>query len=413
MSNWIIVFLLLLTNFVLAVFRAVFLNVSSSDLDEYNNKFDTGVKIARMVIDDSKRLYVTLQFIQSFVKILLVAYSFELLFSVNQTMSYIEIFLFSLFYSIVLLIITDFCARSLVMHRPALWSVRLSAAMLGLTWVSSPITSFMQFVARALGVSISARERMLVTPDQIKDLVDVGEEGGSIEQDERQMIHSVFQFSDTLVREVMIPRIDVLSLDVKTSLSDVYTAVVHSGYSRIPVYDDTVDNIIGLLYAKDLLESHNSNNEVPVLRDVLRKPFFVPETKKIDALLPELQGQRMHMAIVVDEYGGMAGVVTLEDLVEELIGEVQDEYDLVEDVPLRQIGDDEFLVQGRIDIDDFNRKLQANLDGGDSDTLAGLIFERLGRVPVLEEIIEIDGFVLEVHKVVDRQIRWVRVLRKS
>ena len=244
-------------------------------------------------------------------------------------------------------------------------------------------------------------------------MVDAGEEGGSIEQDERQMIHSGFQFSDTLVREGMIPRIDVLALDVETTLPEAHMAVVENGYSRIPVYDQTVDNIIGLLYAKDLLAAQNNGEESPILRDMLRKPFFVPETKKIDALLPELQGQRMHMAIVVDEYGGMAGVVTLEDLVEELIGEVQDEYDLEEDIPFKQTGEHEYLVQGRIDIDDLNRKLQTDIDGGDSDTLAGYIFEKLGRVPVLGESIEVNGFMLEVHQVVERQIRWVRVLHRT
>ena len=296
---------------------------------------------------------------------------------------------------------------------PALWAIRLAPAMLGLTWMLSPITSLLQFVANRLGAPLSERERLLVTPDEIKDLVDAGEEGGSIEQDERQMIHSVFQFSDTLVREVMIPRIDVLTLDVETTLSEAHMAVVENGYSRIPVYDQTVDNIIGLLYAKDLLAAQNNGEGNPILRDMLRKPFFVPETKKIDALLPELQGQRMHMAIVVDEYGGMAGVVTLEDLVEELIGEVQDEYDLEEDIPFKQTGEHEYLVQGRIDIDDLNRKLQTDIDGGDSDTLAGYIFEQLGRVPVLGESIEVNGFMLEVHQVVERQIRWVRVLHRT
>jgi CBS domain containing-hemolysin-like protein len=312
-----------------------------------------------------------------------------------------------------LMVLGEMIPQSLVMTTPSLWAIRLAPAMLGLTWICSPITSFLQYVANRLGVPLSERERLLVTPDEIKNLVDAGEEGGSIEQDERQMIHSVFQFSDTLVREVMIPRIDVLTLDVDTKLSEAHTAVVENGYSRIPIYEQTVDNIIGLLYAKDLLAAQNNGKETLILRDMLRKPFFVPETKKIDALLPELQGQRMHMAIVVDEYGGMAGVVTLEDLVEELIGEVQDEYDLEENIPFRQTGEHEYLVQGRIDIDDLNRKLQTDIDGGDSDTLAGFIFEKLGRVPVLGESIEINGFMLEVHQVVERQIRWVRVLHRS
>ena len=413
MNNYIFVLVILLISAFLSVIRTVFLNVSVSDFDEDQNSGETGARIARMVLDDYARLHVTLRFLHSLSNIFFVGYLLWIFSPVVPTIGHMEILALALISSLTLLILGEMIPQALVVTVPKLWAIRLAPAMLGLTWICSPITSLLQYVANRLGVPPNERERLLVTPDQIKTLVDAGEEGGSIEQDERQMIHSVFQFSDTLVREVMIPRINVLALDVETTLSEAHTAVVVNGYSRIPIYEQTVDNIIGLLYAKDLLASHNNGEEIPVLRDMLRKPFFVPETKKIDALLPELQGQRMHMAIVVDEYGGMAGVVTLEDLVEELIGEVQDEYDLEEDIPFRQTSEHEYLVQGRIDIDDLNRKLHTDIDGGDSDTLAGFIFEQLGRVPVLGESIEVNGFMLEVHQVVERQIRWVRVLHRN
>ena len=412
MNNFIFILLILLVNAFLSVIRNVFLNVSISDF-EAQDSGETGARIARMVLDDSILLHSTLRLLHSLSNILFVGYLLWVLFPILQTVGHIQILVLALASCLTLIVLGEMIPQSLVVTTPSLWAIRLAPAMLGLTWICSPITSFLQYVANRLGVPLSERERLLVTPDEIKNLVDAGEEGGSIEQDERQMIHSVFQFSDTLVREVMIPRIDVLTLDVDTKLSEAHTAVVENGYSRIPIYEQTVDNIIGLLYAKDLLAAQNNGEDTLILRDMLRKPFFVPETKKIDALLPELQGQRMHMAIVVDEYGGMAGVVTLEDLVEELIGEVQDEYDLEENIPFRQTGEHEYLVQGRIDIDDLNRKLQTDIDGGDSDTLAGFIFEKLGRVPVLGESIEINGFMLEVHQVVERQIRWVRVLHRS
>ena len=246
---------------------------------------------------------------------------------------------------------------------------RGAPVMFALKWICAPATRLVEWTAGRLQGPLSERDRLLVTPDEIKDLVDVGEERGSIEQDERQMIYSVFQFSDTLVREVMIPRIDVLALDVKTRLAVAHEVVVENGFSRIPVYEFSVDNVIGLLYAKDLLSAQPTSENDEDLRDRLRTPFFVPETKKIDALLPELQAQRMHMAIVVDEYGGMAGVVTLEDLVEELIGEVQDEHDPEEEVPFRQVGENEFMVYGRVDIDDLNRKLQIGIDSGEALSL--------------------------------------------
>ena len=413
MNNYIFVLVILLISAFLSVIRTVFLNVSVSDFDEDQNSGETGARIARMVLDDYTRLHITLRFLHSLSNIFFVGYLLWIFSPVVPMIGHMEILALALISSLTLLILGEMIPQALVVTVPKLWAIRLAPAMLGLTWICSPITSLLQYVANRLGVPPNERERLLVTPDQIKTLVDAGEEGGSIEQDERQMIHSVFQFSDTLVREVMIPRINVLALDVETTLLEAHTAVVVNGYSRIPIYEQTVDNIIGLLYAKDLLAAHNNGEETPVLRDMLREPFFVPETKKIDALLPELQGQRMHMAIVVDEYGGMAGVVTLEDLVEELIGEVQDEYDLEEDIPFRQTSEHEYLVQGRIDIDDLNRKLHTDIDGGDSDTLAGFIFEQLGRVPVLGESIEVNGFMLEVHQVVERQIRWVRVLHRN
>jgi len=413
MNNFILVLVIFLVNAFLSVIRTVFLNVSANDFEDASESGETGARIARMVLDDSIRMNVTLRLLHGLSNALFTGYLLWVLLPILIAVGHIEILVLAFISSLTLLVLTEMVPQSLVVNTPAVWAIRLAPATLGLTWICSPITSLLQFVANRLGAPLNERERLLVTPDEIKNLVDAGQEGGSIEQDERQMIHSVFQFSDTLVREVMIPRIDVLALDVATTLSEAHMAVVENGYSRIPIYDHTVDNIIGLLYAKDLLAAQNNDEENPILRDMLRKPFFVPETKKIDALLPELQGQRMHMAIVVDEYGGMAGVVTLEDLVEELIGEVQDEYDLEEDIPFKQTGEHEYLVQGRIDIDDLNRKLQTDIDGGDSDTLAGYIFEQLGRVPVLGESIEVNGFMLEVHQVVERQIRWVRVLHRT
>ena len=179
------------------------------------------------------------------------------------------------------------------------------------------------------------------------------------------------------------------------------------------MFEGTVDNIIGLLYAKDLLAIWREEEEGQSLREMLRLAHFIPETKKIDDLLGELQLQRTHMAIVVDEYGGMAGVVTLEDLVEELIGEVQDEYDANEEVPFRQIGEGQYMLHGRMDIDDINRKLGSQIDSGDADTLAGFIYGQLGRVPDPGEQLEIDDLLLEVRKVFERQIRQVLVTRIS
>ena len=180
----------------------------------------------------------------------------------------------------------------------------------------------------------------------MKTWVEVGQPEGGLEADERRMIYSIFQFGDTLCREIMVPRIDVLALEVKTPLSQAINTLMESGHSRVPVYDDMIDNVIGVLYAKDLLRLQNSTGEKPALSKFLRPAYFVPETKKVDDLLAEMQAKGVHIAIVVDEYGGMAGLVTLEDIVEEIVGEIRDEYDQKEELLVQKINDDEYLFQG-------------------------------------------------------------------
>jgi CBS domain containing-hemolysin-like protein len=185
-----------------------------------------------------------------------------------------------------------------------------------------------------------------VTEEEIKTLVDAGEEGGSIEEDEKEMIYSIFDIGDTLAREIMIPRMDVLALDVETPLPAAVDAVISLGHSRIPVYQGNIDNVVGLLYAKDLLRVWKEGGQTS-LRGLLRPACFVPETKKVDDLLAELQQKRIHMAVVVDEYGGVAGLVTLEDIVEEIVGEIRDEYDVNEESLYERVSDAEYIFDAR------------------------------------------------------------------
>ncbi len=404
---------LLLANAFLATIRTVFANVSANGLEQGGDNDNAGVRLVRLLLEDPTRLHLTFRLLQMLTRLLFAGGLALLLLPELQRAGPLLVALLAVAVTLSLLVVGELLPQSLVVGAPTVWAMRLAPVVVALNWLCAPVTRFLEWTAGRLGVPLSERDRLLITPDEIKDLIDAGEEGGSIEQNERQMIYSVFQFSDTLVREVMIPRIDVLALDVATPLAEAHAAVVQNGFSRIPVYQFSVDNVVGLLYAQDLLTTLASGKDDLALREILRAPFFVPETKKIDALLPELQAQRMHMAIVVDEYGGMAVVVTLEDLVEELIGEVQDEHDPEEEVPFRQIGEHEYMVHGRIDIDDLNRKLQTEIDSGEADTLAGFIFGKLGRVPDIGERLEINGLLMEVQQVVERQIRWVRMLRRS
>ena len=222
-----------------------------------------------------------------------------------------------------------------------------------------------------------------VTEDELKSWVEEGQPEGSLEQGERRMIYSIFHFGDTLAREIMVPRIDILALDVSTPLEEAILALNNSGHSRVPVFEETIDNVIGLLYAKDLLRVRLEGQNLSSLRSLLRPAYFVPEAKKVDELLREMQARSVHMALVVDEYGGIAGLVTLEDIVEEIVGEIRDEYDQSEEHAVRTGRmTDEYLFHGRIDLDDFNSGDGIHLTKDVADTLGGFIYSQIGRVPV-------------------------------
>jgi CBS domain containing-hemolysin-like protein len=249
-----------------------------------------------------------------------------------------------------------------------------------------------------------------IIEEQIKTLVDAGEEGGFIEEEEKEMIYSIFEFGDTLAREVMVPRIDMIAIEVDTSVTDALDVVIQAGHSRIPVYEETIDNIVGLLYAKDLLQHWRNDTPSLKLKNILRSVYYIPETKKVDELLQELQQRKVHIAIVVDEYGGTAGLVTIEDILEEIVGEIQDEYDS-EEAFMEVVSDDEIIFNGRMDLDDVNHIMGLELPTDRSDTLGGLVYSNLGRVPGVGDKVNIQNVEITVLSVVRRQIKKVKVVR--
>jgi len=225
------------------------------------------------------------------------------------------------------------------------------------------------------------------------------------------MIYSIFHFGDTLCREIMVPRIDILALEASTSVPEAVRALTASGHSRVPVYEETIDNIAGLLYAKDLLRASQEEEKPENIRPFLRPAYFVPEAKKVDELLREMQERSIHMAVVVDEYGGTAGLVTLEDIVEEIVGEIRDEYDQAEERPFLKVSEDEYYFHGRIDLDDVDDVLGTHLVSELADTLGGYIYGTIGRVPVGGEQVRVDGWVLTVEQVSGRRIRKIHAVR--
>ncbi len=292
---------------------------------------------------------------------------------------------------------------ALLMARPVLW---LGRALRPLGKVLIALSNAMMVLLPGHGLP----KGPFITEDEIRHMVDVAEEEQEIEEEERELIHSVFEFGDTVVREVMVPRPDMITLPAHTSFDDALKTIVDAGYSRIPLYEGDTDNIVGVLYAKDLLKRVQETKSDSKVSSLGRAPTFIPEQKKVSELLREMQSQHVHMSIVVDEYGGTAGLVTIEDLIEEIVGEIVDEYDKEE--PLVEPIDDETIrVDAKMPIDEVNELLGVELPHEEWDTVGGLVFGLTGRVPLVGEKVNFDSIEFRTERVTGRRIQKV-VIKK-
>lgn len=291
-----------------------------------------------------------------------------------------------------------------VVRRPVAWlSVMLTPVRMALRGLT------------ALTVRLAGRERESrpeLTVDELRTLVDVGASEGVVERDEREMIHRVFELEDTLVRSLMVPRTDMFCLDVETPVNQILPALREQLHSRVPVYEASIDVIVGILYTKDLLPHLAGLPSDFDLRTYLHPPYFVPESKRADALLQEFQAKRLHIAVVVDEYGGTAGLVALEDLLEELVGEIADEYDEPERL-LQRIDATTFRVAGKLSVDDLNAATGLSISNAGYDTVGGWVLDLFGRVPRTSERAETPDLVVTVEKVLrTRVVEVLLTLRK-
>jgi len=278
-----------------------------------------------------------------------------------------------------------------------------------LVWLLTTVTDA---ITRLFGISDSQQERF--SAEELMILVERGSEQGVIEAEEQQMIGAVLELGQQRVHEVMVPRIDIKALPVTASLGEIVDAIVREGHSRIPIYEDTIDNVVGILYAKDLLP-FLARGDKPEIRSLLRPPLFVPESITVDDLLHNFQRRKVHLAIVLDEYGGTAGLVTIEDLIEEIVGEIQDEYD-TEEPMIEAISDLEARVDGRASIDDLTEHFGVELDGEDReqyDTVGGLVYHEIGGVPMVGDTVEVETLTLTVESTDGRRVGKVLVVKRS
>jgi CBS domain containing-hemolysin-like protein len=313
---------------------------------------------------------------------------------------------------ILFILVAESFSRSIAAHqseRIALKTIGVSALV---SWLMKPAVRLVAAVAGALLAPFGAKVRLswpALTEEELMVLVEAGEEEGVIEEDEKEMIDSIFEFTDTVVRQVMVPRIDMKVVDADTPVLEAVSVIMESGHSRLPVIDGNVDTIIGIIHAKDLLPILASPEKREVsLRDIVRPAFFVPENKKVSELLAEFRSNNRQMAIVRDEYGGTAGLVTVEDLIEEIVGEIRDEYDHEE--PLITIQDeDAWVVDARLNIDDLNEQLDARLPEDEFETIGGFVFGTLGKEPEVGDSVEFNGWRMTVQEKEGRRLRKIRI----
>lgn len=273
------------------------------------------------------------------------------------------------------------------------------------------LTISTNIVSRIFGVK--ENEEDVVTEEEIRMMVDVGEEKGTIEEEEKELINNIFEFNDKTVAESMIHRTEIFAIEVSMDIYDMLDKIDEYKYSRIPVYSGTIDEIVGILYLKDLLKYVKEHKKVKI-KDIMREAYFVSEHKMINELFRELQSNKNQMAIVVDEYGGTAGIITMEDILEELVGNIFDEYDEVEN-DYEKIDDNTFLINGNISIHDLRKILDVEIEDGDYDTLSGYLTEKLGRILEDKEkpIIETKEVTYKIEEYEDKRIKWVKACKNN
>jgi len=317
--------------------------------------------------------------------------------------------------AVLVLIFAEITPKIIAIQGAERWSLRLGPLVRLLAVVLGPIVAVLSWlasgIARLTGTQ-SARLDQLVTEEELRLLVEVSERQGQLLEAERQMIHGVFEFGDTLVREVMRPRIDVTAVEVNTPFQEVLGVAMEAGHSRIPMYEDSIDNVVGVLYAKDLLRYLLPEKQSVELKALARPPYFVPESQKVDQVFREMRTKKVHMAIVLDEYGGTAGIVTIEDLLEEIVGEIQDEYD-TEAPAIEQAGDGVFVVDGSVTMGTIGELLDLDLESQAYDTIGGLVYSQLGAAPQEGATTTVGQMQATVVEMDGRRVRRVRIERRT
>jgi putative hemolysin len=423
-ADILIILLLILTNGFFVAAEIAFVSVRRTRLDELAETGDRGAKRAQVLMRDPGRFLAVIQVAITFLSALASAVAAVSIVSVvaeplsgitflaDQADTIALLFVTSIV-SVVSIVLGELIPKGFALANPDRIALTVSGPITIFAKIVSPFVAVLvaltKLISKPFGIDPTRTPELSAA--EIRLIVEQGSQQGVLEAEEEQMISAVMSLSDSKLHEVMVPRIDIAAIDQEASFDDAVTLVLTEGHSRTPLYKESVDHIVGILYAKDLLRIIAAGGPRPRLRDIMRPALFVPESQAVDDLLNELQRRRVHMAIVLDEYGGTAGLVTIEDLLEEIVGEIQDEFD--EEEPMKVIvREGEAILDGRADIDEMGELIDPALeleDDEEYDTVGGFVYHRIGRVPVVGDTVAVDPFKITVIKVIGRRVGKVRV----
>jgi len=427
-SQLLFLFILILLNAYFAATEIAFISLNDAKIDKKAKEGSKKAKQIQKMLKNPSKFLATIQIGITLAGFLSSAFASDafadkLAPMLNDIMPFFSISIWRTISIIIITLILSFFTLvfgELVPKRLAMkYYEKISYATIGviksISVITAPFVKLLTFstniVSKIFGVS--EQEEETVTEEEIKMMVDQGEEKGAIEENEKELINNVFDFNDIVASEIMTHRTEVYAIEINENLYELLDEIDEYKYSRIPVYEDTIDDIKGILYLKDILKLVSTKKEIKI-RDILREAYFVPKSKPIDEIFTELQNNKKQMAIVVDEYGGTSGLLTMEDILEELVGNIFDEYD-EEVVSLKKLDDNTYLIEGTISIYELNKNLDVDVPEGDYDTLSGYLIEKLGRLP--EEgnypIIEDKELTYKIEEVEDKRIKWIKVCKNK
>lgn len=414
-AGGVVLLILLMLSSLFSGSEVALFTLDAGQIEELRDSEDAASKRVVRLLDHARTVLVSILIMNTVVNVgaaIIAALMTHELAEVNGWSKPVTVVIEVVVLTFVILVVSEITPKLIASRQPIVFSKRLSGLLILLHRVLFPVASVLSKSMSAFhGRFEGLNDR--ISAEDLKTIAEIGEASGTLEQEEKDLIHSIVEFGETSVREIMISRLDIVALNVSATIEEAITIIREQGHSRLPLYVEHLDNILGMIYAKDLLRflTENPGEQAVDWTRLARPAIFVPLGKMLDDLLSDFQAKRTHIALVVDEYGGTAGLVTLEDVLEEVVGEIRDEHDGGEDEMIQQVSESEFVIDARIDLDDLmdGLDLETDTEQFDFETLGGLIYHLAGEIPEVGDKFQHENMHLEVRQVENNRIMQVHL----